>query len=118
MTSTNFAYWLQGFFELSGDASNEITEKRKDIIKKHLELVFKYEKTPSKFCNWLKGFLDALGDNNIDYDKKALIRIELNSIFEHEIDLTYGDSKMQEDLLNIHNQKPFYDNDGKTLFKC
>lgn len=38
MTSDNFAYWLQGFFELTG--TNQLSEKQVRMIKEHLQLVF------------------------------------------------------------------------------
>lgn len=38
MDSTNFTYWLHGFFEISD--SNKLTEKQVQIIKDHLALVF------------------------------------------------------------------------------
>lgn len=38
MTSDQFAYWLQGFFELTN--SNQLTEKQVLMIKEHLQLVF------------------------------------------------------------------------------
>lgn len=37
MNSQEFAYWLQGFFELNG--SNKLNEKQVQIIKDHLALV-------------------------------------------------------------------------------
>lgn len=45
MTSRDFAYWLQGFFEIT-DAKN-ITEQQTAVIKNHLNLVFKHEIDPS-----------------------------------------------------------------------
>ena len=45
MTSRDFAYWLQGFFEISDPIS--IGEKETEMIKKHLALVFKHEIDPS-----------------------------------------------------------------------
>jgi len=45
MTSRDFAYWLQGFFEIS-EAKN-ITEEQTSMIKKHLGLVFKHEIDPN-----------------------------------------------------------------------
>jgi len=45
MTSREFAYWLQGFFEISG--SKELTPKQVELIKKHLNLVFYHEIDPS-----------------------------------------------------------------------
>ena len=38
MNADEFAYWLQGFFELS--ESNQLTDKQVEIIKNHLQLVF------------------------------------------------------------------------------
>lgn len=45
MTSRDFAYWLQGFFEVA-DAKT-ITAEQTKTIKKHLALVFKHEIDPS-----------------------------------------------------------------------
>lgn len=45
MTSRDFAYWLQGFFEVS-DAKS-IDEKQTEAIKRHLALVFKHDIDPS-----------------------------------------------------------------------
>jgi len=38
MTPRDFAYWLQGYFEVSGNG--EFTEKQTAIMKEHLHLVF------------------------------------------------------------------------------
>lgn len=44
MTSIDFCYWLQGYFEISEATSlNEVETK---IIKNHLNLVFKHEIDP------------------------------------------------------------------------
>ena len=45
MTSRDFCYWLQGYFEVS--EPKEISEKQTQMIKKHLALVFKHEIDPS-----------------------------------------------------------------------
>jgi hypothetical protein len=45
MTSRDFCYWLQGYFEVS--EPKEISEKETQMIKKHLALVFKHEIDPS-----------------------------------------------------------------------
>lgn len=41
MTAVQFAYWAQGFFELT-DATT-LTAKQIDLLERHLQLVFKYE---------------------------------------------------------------------------
>ncbi len=46
MKSTEFCYWLQGFFEISGGA-NSLTKEQSEMIQKHLHLVFKHEIDPS-----------------------------------------------------------------------
>ena len=46
MTSENFAYWLQGYFELAGKDA-DLTKEHVDIIQKHLHMVFEYEIDPS-----------------------------------------------------------------------
>jgi hypothetical protein len=45
MTSRDFCYWLQGYFELSGSDLLDI-EKTK-TVKNHLAMVFRHEIDPS-----------------------------------------------------------------------
>ena len=45
MTSRDFCYWLQGFFEVSG--AKEVTPEQLTVIKNHLNMVFKHEIDPS-----------------------------------------------------------------------
>jgi hypothetical protein len=45
MTSRDFAYWLQGFFELS--KAESLTAEQTGLVKKHLALVFYHEIDPS-----------------------------------------------------------------------
>lgn len=45
MTSRDFAYWLQGYFEIS--KAETIGKVETEQIKKHLNLVFKHEIDPS-----------------------------------------------------------------------
>jgi hypothetical protein len=45
MTSRDFAFWLQGFFELTNPES--ITPEQVFMIQKHLNLVFVHEIDPS-----------------------------------------------------------------------
>lgn len=45
MTSRDFCYWLQGFFELSGERN--ITSAQAETIKRHLNMVFIHEIDPS-----------------------------------------------------------------------
>lgn len=45
MTSRDFAFWLQGFFEVQKPES--IDKEKTEMIKRHLNLVFKHEIDPS-----------------------------------------------------------------------
>ena len=45
MTSRDFAFWAQGFFEISG--AKTLNESQVDMIKRHLALVFIHEIDPS-----------------------------------------------------------------------
>jgi len=45
MTSRDFCFWLQGFFEI-GEVK-QITAKESEIIQRHLALVFKHEIDPA-----------------------------------------------------------------------
>lgn len=45
MQSRDFAYWLQGFFEISNAES--MTAEQVSMVKKHLNLVFAHEIDPA-----------------------------------------------------------------------
>jgi len=45
MTSRDFAYWLQGFFEISN--VEDLSKEQTKVIKNHLNMVFKHEIDPS-----------------------------------------------------------------------
>lgn len=51
MTSRDFAYWLQGYFEIKEQDGNpkiyELNKSQVEMIKRHLALVFKHEIDPS-----------------------------------------------------------------------
>lgn len=47
MTSRDFAYWLQGFFEITGESLETIQKPQVEQIKKHLAMVFVHEIDPS-----------------------------------------------------------------------
>ncbi len=51
MTSRDFCYWLQGFFELTAAGKHpedgSLTNVQGDMIRRHLALVFKHEIDPN-----------------------------------------------------------------------
>lgn len=46
MTSRDFAYWLQGFFEIHGQTTG-LSVQQTDMIRRHLALVFIHEIDPA-----------------------------------------------------------------------
>ncbi len=47
MTSRDFVYWLQGFFEIGYLEGESLDGERVEMIRKHLNLVFVHEIDPS-----------------------------------------------------------------------
>lgn len=81
MTPEQFAYWLQGFYEISG--AKEITAEQSQIIKDHLDNVFKKEtpvRSPEKSGTGGKLFKDLTTE-------------ELLKAFEKD-QRTFGPSKL------------------------
>ena len=61
MTSEQFTYWLQGYFELSG--AKTISEEQVKIIKDHLSLVLK---------KVMPNTVTIVGGQGIGYDPKPI----------------------------------------------
>ena len=70
MTSRDFCYWLQGFFELSG-GGGELTQAQVGAVRKHLALVFKHEIDPSHGDEKHQAALDQIHHT---HDPHALYR--------------------------------------------
>lgn len=47
MTSRDFCYWLQGYFEINSVTDDNLSSEQVQCIRKHLNLVFKHEIDPS-----------------------------------------------------------------------
>lgn len=58
MTSRDFAYWLQGLFELGNPKS--LDERQTDLVKRHLAMVFVHEIDPSSGGPAKQSALDAI----------------------------------------------------------
>lgn len=105
MTEQDFAYWLQGYFELYIEIENKlppINDRIKICIEKHIKLVKEAElgkKYPSAFCARILGMLEA-GDG--ERLSKA-IAAALKEKFEHDIDPKYPNS---DQLNQIHGSGP------------
>lgn len=62
MKSRDFAFWLQGFFEISG--TENITPEQAKIIKKHLDLVFAHEIDPEMGDENTQDLLNEIHDGD------------------------------------------------------
>lgn len=58
MTSRDFCFWLQGYFEISGAAG--LSVEQAEIVRKHLGLVFVHEIDPSAGPPAHQATLDAI----------------------------------------------------------
>ena len=70
MTSRDFVYWLQGYFELSG--TKEIGLEKVSIIRNHLNMVFKHEIDPNMGDSMQQNILDQLHQNQSKADGTGL----------------------------------------------
>lgn len=71
MNSIDFAYWLQGFFEVSG--AKELTEAQTTIVKNHLNLVFTHEIDPLRESQTLAK-PSVLSDAHAPHNPNVLLR--------------------------------------------
>ena len=47
LSSQNFCFWLQGYFEIAGRGKFGLNERQVELLQKHLNLVFKHEIDPA-----------------------------------------------------------------------
>lgn len=66
MTSRDFCYWLQGFFELGGPAVENIGPGQTKLIQQHLAMVFKHEIDPSAGNEMQQAVLQAIHDGKVN----------------------------------------------------
>lgn len=102
MTPQDFAYWLQGYFEIF-EASEKVPEwdsKTRSCVRKHLELVdaatvghSMYDERLLRFLGWMEAALDGSVAVHI-------IKRKLNDIFEHVVDPSVQGNQQQ--LNQIH----------------
>ena len=83
MTSRDFCYWLQGFFEIQGPLEG-ISEGQAEIIKNHLAMVFHHEIDPSfpaneqdslnNIHNGIGGSVSGFKTGDFSFDKNIKFR--------------------------------------------
>lgn len=65
MQSRDFCYWLQGFFEVSElEHGKQLTPAQVDIVRRHLNMVFKHEIDPSFGGPEKQSALDKIHQHN------------------------------------------------------
>lgn len=117
MKATEFCYWLQGYFEISG-ADSTLSYNQFNQLRKKLAQVSKDQTPGSDFVTYLRGVLDAVQQLPLvtQADQAptftALIKARLNDTFLHAIDPTIkGDQQQQRRL-----HRP--DGDGGPVPMC
>lgn len=104
MKSTEFCYWLQGYFELKKEQVADFNEDQTQTVKNHLNMVFAHDPQPMQFCAFLRGYFTISDPITINEVEAKLIQQELQKTFKNEIDSRY--SKTQFEQLNkIHQQE-------------
>lgn len=96
MKSSEFAYWLMGFFEISGDIKS-LNEEQIQMIRKHLALVFYHEIDPS-------------------YTKDPTKQQEMNDI--HGTPIKYDFLEKPPFLSPPHLNNDSLDQDNQTIYRC
>lgn len=121
MNSKDFAYWLQGYFELRTDSTSILTETQIKIIKQHLELVKVTDKKLQGFCAWLNTIFELLDtlklSFNVSFNEELMkiLSIKLNEEFKHVIDPTYS---AQEVLNKIHSFRDKDSDHPGSMIRC
>lgn len=110
MTPENFAYWLQGYFELRQNIiDTPLTADQKSIIVNHINLV--KTTTPSNF--FISTIQELLKEEG---NATHLIKRVLAHYFEHVIDLTHPDPVAAD---AAHSpSKPHYPSAGPPMARC
>lgn len=111
MTSRDFAYWLQGYFELFPTASADITldDGQERCVRRHIDLVCVTEKEPSQLTADIRAALDVgiamsnAGGKGARAAMTTVIRERLAHYFEHVIDKQHP---QPEKAQAAHNPRP------------
>lgn len=104
MKSTEFCYWLQGYFELKKEKALSFDEDQTQSVKNHLEMVFAHDPQPMQFCAFLRGYFTISEPVIIEESQAKIIHEELSKTFKNEIDSRYSPQQYQQ-LNKIHTQE-------------
>lgn len=92
MTSREFCYWLQGFFELQGASSQgaqgvvePLTTAQTQCIQNHLNMVFKHEIDPSAGSAAHQAELSALHEEQIPEGQGSAVTKPISHFGPHTV---------------------------------
>ena len=108
MTPVNFAYWLQGFFEISD--SNTLTPEQVKMIRAHLNLVFFHAIDPETLKD--KSEVEKLKYQKIHDGAKSGDTISQNEFNELIKKSAPAISKYQDE------PKSFFYDDSRITYNC
>jgi hypothetical protein len=125
MNNINFAFWLQGFFELRSQPE-PLTQNQVELIYSHLQLAKKVDGKLDSFGAWLEALLDLVKTGSAKLDEKTmeLITTKLGELFQHEIDPLYKDGEALNKIHKLIQRPPRPDNQGGwsggkgTTYRC
>lgn len=107
MKADQFAYWLQGHFEIgaaaTGGLDDGLSADQVTCILNHASLVMKcdWQSPTSKthhFVTWVRGLLSGFTDG-LPNEQRDLMRCTLNDVFAHEIDPSFESGEVTHQLL-------------------
>lgn len=120
MNETEFFYWLQGFFELSGPATLALSDSQIDCITKHDRLVAASGGSRCEQMIKIAVMLELIRDHAVDRTKGTeAVRRMVAHQFQHVIDPKAGPAEQQEKLNEAHGP-PTIGGSGPsgTMFRC
>lgn len=103
MKNSEFAYWLQGFFEISDP--QKITKKQREIILNHINLCLTYEKMKPSSNKKITAFIEdlkkeLLSMSLVGKEETKKIKTKWSTIFEH-IDFDNNQGLSKEDIVKL-----------------
>lgn len=83
MTSRDFCFWLQGFFEVGG--AKTLSDNQTHLVRKHLDLVFKHEIDPSMGSPERQDELNAIHEKvkAMDAEQKKIAAVAEGAASHH-----------------------------------
>lgn len=113
MTPINFAYWMQGFFEISD--SNTLTPEQVKMIRAHLNLVFFHAIDPETLKD--KSEIEKLKYQKIHDGAKSGDTISQKE-FEELIRKSKPTESRSSIILQDDEPKSFFYDDSRIVYNC